>query len=93
MEKRLVRVAPWQAGKVFAVIYFFLSFIFVIPIAIATALGAHPKGFPSAIMLVFLPFLYAVFGLLFVALAAWLYNVSAKFTGGLQVSVVDTTDA
>src|SRR5262249_16944447 len=31
VTKKLTRIAPWQAGKLFAVVYFVLSLIFVVP--------------------------------------------------------------
>jgi hypothetical protein len=44
-------------------------------------------------ILLILPFLYAAVGLLFVALACAIYNLAARFVGGVEVSVVDTPDA
>ena len=44
-------------------------------------------------ILVVLPFLYAGAGLLFVALACAIYNLAAKFVGGVEVSVVEVPDA
>jgi hypothetical protein len=52
--------------------------------------GSKPPFGPG--VLVVLPFLYAGAGLLFVALACAIYNVAARFVGGLEVSVVDTPD-
>jgi hypothetical protein len=44
-------------------------------------------------MLLIFPFLYAGAGLLFVAMACAIYNLAAKFVGGLEISVVDVPDA
>jgi len=96
MTKRLCRVAPWQAGKVFAVVYFFLSFLFVIPMMLIASVAPTPPGpgphFSPAI-LIFFPFLYALAGLIFVPLGCWLYNISAKLVGGLELTVTDDADA
>jgi hypothetical protein len=43
-------------------------------------------------VLVILPFLYAGAGLLFVAMACAIYNLAAKFVGGLEITVVDVPD-
>jgi asparagine N-glycosylation enzyme membrane subunit Stt3 len=43
--------------------------------------------------LVLMPFLYAVVGFLFVALACAIYNLAARFVGGLEISVVEVPDA
>ena len=44
-------------------------------------------------MLLLFPFLYAAAGFLFGALACAIYNLAAKFVGGLEISVVDVPDA
>jgi hypothetical protein len=93
MAKRLIRIAPWQAGKVFAVIYFCVSLLVVIPMAIITTVAPPVKGMPTAGILVFVPFAYALFGLIFVPLCCWIYNISAKLTGGIEVGVADVGDA
>jgi hypothetical protein len=96
MSKRISRIAPWQAGKLFAVIYFFLSLVFVIPMILISAIAPTPTG-PgihfSVGALLLLPFMYALAGLIFVPLGCWLYNTAAKFVGGLQVSVTEDAEA
>jgi hypothetical protein len=44
VTKRLSKIAPWQAGKLFALIYFFLSLLFVIPLALVSAVVPMPAG-------------------------------------------------
>jgi hypothetical protein len=96
MSKRLSRIAPWQAGKLFAVVYFFLSLLFVIPMLLFASMAPKPAGpgstFSPAMFILF-PFLYALAGLIFVPLGCWIYNISAKLVGGLEVSVTDDADA
>ena len=96
MTKRLSRIAPWQAGKLFAVVYFTLSLFFVIPMILIAALVPTPPGpgpkFGPGMWIIF-PFLYALAGLIFVPLGCWIYNMAAKLVGGLQVSVTDDADA
>lgn len=94
MIKRLSRIAPWQAGKLFAVVYFFLSLLFVIPVFLISAVVPMPPGSKfSPGMLIFFPFLYALAALIFVPLGCWMYNMAAKLVGGLQVSVTDDASA
>jgi len=95
VTKRLSRIAPWQAGKLFALIYFFFSLLFVIPMLLVSVFARMPAG-PGKLgpgMLVFFPFLYALAGLIFVPLGCWIYNLAAGIVGGLRVSVVDDADA
>jgi hypothetical protein len=96
MTKRLSRIAPWQAGKLFALIYFVMSFLFVIPIALLGAFAPMPQGAKPHLGLGFiicLPFMYALAGLIFVPLGCWVYNTAAKVVGGLEISVLDGADA
>jgi hypothetical protein len=95
LAKRLTRIAPWPAGRLFAIIYFFFSFLFVIPMALVLSYAPIPAAskppFGPGILLL-LPFFYAVAGLLFVALACGIYNLAARFVGGLEISVVEVPD-
>jgi hypothetical protein len=96
MTKRLSRIAPWQAGKLFALIYFVMSFLFVIPMALLSAFAPMPQGAKPHLGLGFiicLPFMYALAGLIFVPLGCWVYNTAAKVVGGLEISVLDGADA
>jgi hypothetical protein len=83
MRKRITRVAPFQLGKVFAVLYA----IFSVPIALIMGIAASfaPQGQSMSLaMIVALPLFYVIFGFLGMALAAWLYNVVARWTGGIE---------
>lgn len=96
MTKKLTRIAPWQAGKLFAVVYFILSLIFVVPMELIALLAPTPAGpghHLSPALIILFPFLYALAGLLFVPLGCWIYNVAAKLVGGLDVTVTDSADA
>jgi hypothetical protein len=94
MSKRIARIAPWQAGKLFAVIYFGISLFFVILVAFFSGLlpeGARPHL--GMISLLLLPLLYAIAGLIFVPLACWVYNLAASLVGGLEISLTDEGNA
>jgi len=92
MPKRIARIAPWQAGKLFAVIYFGISLIFVILIAFSGLLPADARPHLGMVSLL-LPFLYALAGLIFVPLACCVYNVAAGLVGGLEISLTDEGNA
>jgi hypothetical protein len=97
MTKRLTRIAPWQAGKLLAIVYFLFSLILMIPFYLLMQLapppppGSAPK-FASSMVFIF-PFLYGMGGLILVPLFCWLYNLSARFVGGLEVAVTNDVDA
>ncbi len=93
MQQRLKRIAPWPAGKIGAVFYALLGLV-----TGAVSLAGYfqmPAGMredemaPGAAvaLAVALPFLYALAGLLMGMLAAWLYNLAAGWTGGLEIEL------
>ena len=89
MTKRLSRVSPWQAGKTLAVVYFGLGLIIAIPFGLLMSIVPTPPGQekPGFLFFIFMPILYGIAGLIFVPLGCWLYNIAARFTGGVEVSV------
>jgi formate-dependent nitrite reductase membrane component NrfD len=88
MRKRITRVSPFQIGKVFAVLYALISIPFVLIAAVAGSMGAAEAGMPMW-LLVIIPIVYLVFGFIFTAIAAWLYNVVAGWTGGVEYTTED----
>ena len=87
MSRRVMRIAPWQAGKVFAVLYFIFGLVFAIPFAFIGSFadqGGFGVGFAIA-----LPIIYAIGGLIIVPLCCLVYNFVAKVVGGLEFDVVD----
>jgi len=91
---QISRISPLQTAKVCGVLYFVMS----IPLAILMALPALLFGKPvgaALIMMVVMPFGYAILGFLMTLLAAWVYNQMVAVTGGIEFStremaVVDT---
>lgn len=78
--------------------YFFLTLIFVIPFAVillagpqgASGLGSLGSSSGTGLAAPFLlvvPFVYAIVGWAFTALFCLLYNLAARFTGGIAVQV------
>ena len=79
-----------------AVIDFFFSLLFVIPIVLIWNFAPIPAASKPPIgpgILVLLPFLHAGAGLLFVALTCAIYNLAANFIGGLGISPIEVPDA
>jgi hypothetical protein len=93
-KRRIKRFAPLQLGKMLAVLYGILGLIFI-PLflsvsALATQLppeqrvGMMAFGMGFALLM---PVIYAVMGFVFGVLGAWVYNVIAKWIGGIEVEV------
>jgi hypothetical protein len=89
MNRQIVRIAPWQAGKVSAVVYFAMGVLIAIPLTLMSIFVPPPPGQPKLGIgfAVALPFLYALAGLVFVPFGCWLYNIAARLVGGLSITV------
>jgi hypothetical protein len=90
MSKRIVRIAPLQLGKVAAVFYGIFSIPFALIMAVAAALSPAKNSMPIVIS-IGLPVVYVIFGFIFMTLGAWLYNVVAKWTGGIEYESEETS--
>ena len=95
MAQRLTRIAPWQAGKLLAFVYALLG-VLVSLLSLATyffqpeEMGDESLSRGGALaMAVALPFLYGFAGLILGPLIAWIYNLSARWTGGLELEFSD----
>jgi hypothetical protein len=91
-KRRLKRIAPLQFGKLLALIYGILSIIIFIPLSLVMSRGGSPfpmvGPLPFGIGFVFvLPFIYAAVGFVLGVLGAAIYNVVAKWIGGIVVEV------
>jgi hypothetical protein len=101
MTKKLKRIAPLQLGIVAGVFYALFSLIiipFFILIAIVSAFAPHAQNTNGAmnaglgvglglVLAVIAPIMYGAMGFIFGALAALIYNLVAKWTGGVEFEV------
>ena len=94
MKRRLTSVSPLKLGITLGVIYGILSLIIAVPLflifsmvgAASAARGGGPAlpALFSGVFIVFLPFIYAVLGFVAGVIMAFVYNVVAKWTGGVE---------
>ena len=82
MKKQIISISPVQTAKVIALLYFLISLPIVGLMAISFSFAPGPK-MPIAFLLLF-PFFYLIFGFIFTALGAWLYNLAASWVGGIE---------
>jgi len=85
MKKRLTYISPLQAGIVQGVVLGIISLIFV-PFII---IGGLFHGGIGTIFFIFLPVVYAVMGFIMGIISAFVYNLVAKWTGGLELVFTD----
>jgi hypothetical protein len=98
MNKRLTRIAPLKAGIVLGVLYALLACIMVPFLLLAGAGmaaaarsngGSIPMGFMFGAGALFLPIMYGGIGFICGLIAAAVYNLVAKWTGGVEINLVD----
>ena len=93
-RRTLKRVAPLSAGKVLALLYGAMGLIAVPFFLLAAAMTANlppaQRGIFAIVgtgVAIAAPLLYAVMGFLTGVIGATLYNVVAKWVGGIEVEV------
>jgi hypothetical protein len=74
MKKQIVNVSVVQTAKVAAAMYFVIS-LPLVAIMILTSLFTGQAGFGT---------FYVIFGFIFTAISAWLYNIVAARVGGIE---------
>ena len=92
--RKIKRIAPLQLGKMLAILYGIMGLLFLPFFLVMSAIGSHMPAsqrtgmiFVGAGFAVFMPILYAIMGFVFGALGALIYNVVAKWIGGIEVEV------
>lgn len=90
--KRVKRFGVYQTSKVAAIIMFFIALIFMIPFALIGGIvgglsGNHFPGFPlgGGFLFIVMPFFYGIIGFIMTALSCLIYNLIAKWTGGIEL--------
>lgn len=88
MKKQIIHISPIQTAKVLALVYFLLSIPLVASMFTGYFMGpAAPR--PSIFILVGMPIMYLIFGFVFTAVGALIYNFATKWIGGIEYTTVD----
>lgn len=90
MKKRITRLSILQTGIFMAVLYGLLALIFIpffIAGLFATGMGSEAMGF------LFMLVLYPVMGFIGGIICAFIFNVTAKFTGGFEYESSEVVSA
>jgi archaellum biogenesis protein FlaJ (TadC family) len=91
MQKQITHIAPFQTAKVVAI----YSLVATIPLIVLAALASMivPGGQKvSPVLFVFAPLFYAIVGFIFTIIGAYVYNIVARFTGGIEFTVTEVRD-
>jgi hypothetical protein len=98
MKKRLTYISPLQLGIVLGILYGIVSIVFLIPcFLIMSLVGAASartgaQAIPvifTGVFMIFLPVIYAVLGFIGGVITAFIYNLVAKWTGGVEFTTQD----
>lgn len=84
MKRQVSRISIHQTSKVMSLIYFVISAIFCIPMAI---FGVLSTGEMESLFMLLAPIFYLVFGYLMIAVFAWVYNLIAASFGGVEFTI------
>jgi hypothetical protein len=101
MKRRIKRIVPLQAGKMLGALYACMGLILLPFFALAAVAGAFapsaqqsadapPPALFAGIMFgfgIFMPIIYGVMGFVGGIIAAALYNLFARWIGGIEVEV------
>lgn len=91
----LTRIAPWPAARMLAVLYLVLG-ILITPLMMLYAIfnpEAEEYRAVGVVMTIFMPFLYALIGLVTGAVGGALYNMFARMFGGIPLGFEPVGDA
>lgn len=97
MKRTLKSVAPLQLGKILAALYGLAALLFIPVFVLVALIGVAAPGssgkaamtslFLGVGMCIAMPVFYAVMGFLIGVIGAWIYNLLAKWIGGIQFEV------
>lgn len=88
MRRRIRRFDPLQTGKVLGALYALMGLVFLPFFWLMKSFMPEGGGFFMGFGLL-MPIVYGIFGLVFGAIGALIYNFVAGLTGGLEVEVDD----
>jgi len=74
-----------SAAIMAGILYFILGEFGALTLAIMSIIHGHLIR--GIILLIFLGFVYGIVGAIFVAIAAWLYNLIARQIGGIKIEI------
>jgi hypothetical protein len=85
VQYRIRRFGIQSTALTVGILYFILALLLVPILYLATG-GAATAAFPP-VMLVLIPFIYAVVGYIVAAISCWLYNIVAGWSGGIAFTL------
>jgi len=91
MKKQLSRISILQSSKITTALYVLMGFIYS-AIGIAILVFGGEKLKVIAIIYILMPIVMGILGFIFFVIFAAIYNLLAKWLGGIEVEVKDITN-
>jgi hypothetical protein len=91
MKKQLSRISILQSSKITTALYVLMGFIYT-AIGIAILVFGGDKLKVIAIIYILMPIVMGILGFIFFVIFAAIYNLLAKWLGGIEVEVKDITN-
>ena len=88
MKKRITRISVLQSSKMATALYVLLGFIYTL-IGIPMLIFGGDKVKMIAIVYIVMPIVMAIFGFIFFVIFAAIYNLLARWLGGMEFEVTD----
>jgi hypothetical protein len=97
--KQITKIDVTSMGKIMGTMYAIMGFIFGALVTLFSILGSvlSSQGggrlgiFFGIGAIIFLPIFYGALGFIFGAFSGWLYNLIAKWVGGLKIEIQETS--
>jgi len=88
MKKQITRISILQSSKIATALYVLLGFIYTL-IGIPMLIFGGDKLKIIGIIYVLMPITMAIFGFIFFVIFSAIYNLLARWLGGMEVEVTD----
>lgn len=88
MKKQITRISILQSSKILVALYVLFGFIYTL-IGIPLIIFGGKEMMIMGVIYAAMPLLMGIFGFIFFALFAAVYNLLAKWLGGVEVVVSD----
>ncbi len=88
MKKQITRISVLQSSKIVVALYVLMGFLYTL-IGIPMLVFGGPGMRLAGIIYIAMPLILAILGWVFFAIFAALYNLLAKWLGGVEVEVKD----
>jgi len=86
MKKQIIRFSILQSSKITTVLYFLMGFIYTL-IGVPILIFGGEKMRIIGILYTLMPIIMAGIGFIFFVIFAALYNLLAKWVGGIEVEI------